>query len=65
MGSVYALREIDRVSAVVSEKDTPFFVCCLSGARSRQAVGALVRMGYLDIKNIGGIAAYTRKVDTI
>ena len=59
------LQEIDRVSAAVSKKDTPLFVYCHSGARSRQAVGALQRMGYLNIKNIGGIAAYTGKVDTV
>ena len=59
------LQEIDRVSAAVSKKDTPLFVYCHRGARSRQAVGALQRMGYLNIKNIGGIAAYTGKVDTV
>ena len=59
------LQEIDRVSAAVSGKDTPLFVYCRSGARSRQAVAALQRMGYLNIKNIGGIAAYTGKVETV
>lgn len=59
------IQEIDRVSAAVSGKDTPLFVYCRSGARSRQAVAALRRMGYLNIKNIGGIAAYTGKVESI
>ena len=45
------------------KKDTPLFVYCHSGARSSQAVRLLARMGYTKIKNIGGIAAYTGKVE--
>ena len=59
------LQEIDRVASAAGGKDTPLFVYCHSGARSRQAVDVLRRMGYLNIKNIGGIAAYTGKVDTL
>lgn len=59
------LQEIGRVGAAVSEKDTPLFVYCHSGARSRQAVGELQRMGYLHVKNIGGMAAYTGKVESV
>lgn len=59
------LQEIETVRAAVGERDTPVFVYCHSGARSRQAVGALQRMGYLHVKNIGGIAAYTGKVETV
>ena len=44
-------------------KDTPLFVYCHSGARSRQAVGILARMGYTNLKNSGGIAAYSGKVE--
>lgn len=57
------LQEI--AGAAVGEKDTPLFVYCHSGARSSQAVDVLQRMGYLHIKNIGGIAAYTGKVDRV
>ena len=39
------LQEIGRVSAAAGGKDTPLFVYCHSGARSRQAVDALRRMG--------------------
>lgn len=59
------LQELGRVSAAVSGKDTPLFVYCYSGARSRQAVGELRRMGYQNVKNIGGIAAYTGKVEPV
>ena len=48
---------------MVSEKDVPLFVYCHSGARSSQAVRLLARMGYTGVKNIGGIAAYTGKVE--
>lgn len=58
------LQEIGRVSAAVSEKDTPLFVYCHSGARSRQAVNELRRMGYQNAKNIGGISAYAGKVES-
>ena len=44
-------------------KDTPLFVYCRSGARSRQAAGLLTRMGYARVKDIGGISAYTGEVE--
>lgn len=47
----------------VKEYHDPLFVYCHSGARSGQAVRLLARMGYTNIKNIGGIAAYTGKVE--
>ncbi len=62
-GKNVPLQELDRVTAMVPEKDAPLFVYCHSGARSSQAVRLLARMGYTNIKNIGGIAAYTGKVE--
>lgn len=59
------LQEISRVSAAVSGKDTPLFVYCHSGARSRQAVDGLRRMGYWNAKNIGGISAYAGRVESV
>lgn len=58
------LRELDRISAAAG-KNSPLFVYCHSGARSRQAVAQLRRMGYLHVKNIGGITAYTGKVESL
>ena len=43
--------------------EIPLFVYCYSGARSRQAIGLLQRMGYSKVNNIGGIAAYSGKVE--
>ena len=57
------LQALDKVASLVTRQDTTLFVYCRSGARSSQAVGALRRMGYTDVKNIGGIAAYTGKVE--
>ena len=56
------LQAIDKVSEVADNKHTPLFVYCASGARSRTAAGLLRQMGYVDVKNIGGIAAYRGRV---
>ena len=57
------LQALEAGEAPAPSKDTPLFVYCYSGARSRQAAGILARIGYTDVKNIGGIAAYTGKVE--
>ena len=57
------LQTIDRESAVAENKDTALYVYCQSGARSRQAAGMLKQMGYTNVNNIGGIAAYAGKVE--
>ena len=58
-----ALQTVDQVSSLVSSTDTPLFVYCHSGARSRQASCILQSMGYTNVNNIGGIAAYSGKVE--
>ena len=57
------LQAIDKVGAVAENKDTPLYVYCHSGGRSRQAVQRLGQMGYRNVTNIGGIAAYRGKVE--
>jgi len=57
------LQAIDKVTSIAENKDTALYVYCYSGARSRQAVGALGQMGYTNVQNIGGIAAYQGKVE--
>ncbi len=57
------LQSIREAKAVIGRTDTPVFVYCLSGGRSRQAAGMLERMGYDNVKNIGGISAYKGKVE--
>jgi phage shock protein E len=57
------LQSINNVFSAVKNKSTPVFVHCLSGSRSVQAAAILSRMGYTNVKNIGGIAAYRGKVE--
>ncbi len=57
------LQRLDAVESAVKSKDTPLFVYCLSGARSRQAVSMLRSRGYTNVQNIGGISAYSGKVE--
>ena len=56
---------LDRIAAIesmVKDKNTPLFVHCLSGGRSRQAVAQLKKTGYHHVRNIGGIGNYRGKV---
>ena len=57
------LQQLDKVEEVTENKDTGLYVYCHSGARSRQAVSLLKHMGYTNVHNIGGIAAYSGKVE--
>ncbi len=57
------LQTLDEIEEIVENKDTPIFVHCLSGGRSRQAAAILQQMGYSNVKNIGGISAYHGKVE--
>ena len=63
-GSVNApLQTLGGKDTLPPNRDAPLFVYCYSGARSSQAVRLLTQMGYTNTKNIGGIAAYTGKVE--
>ena len=57
------LQQIEKITSIAEKKDTPLFVYCQSGARSRQAVSLLQRMGYENVNDIGGMAAYRGKVE--
>ena len=57
------LQTLDKVRSVVENKDAELFVYCYSGARSKQATAMLQHMGYANVTNIGGIAAYHGKVE--
>lgn len=56
------LQQIEDIELEVAEKNTPLYVYCRSGARSRQATALLKEMGYKDVHNIGGILDYQGKV---
>ena len=57
------LQQLDKVEEITENKATVLYVYCRSGARSRQAVNLLNHMGYTNVHNIGGIAAYSGKVE--
>ncbi|MBS6159816.1 MAG: rhodanese-like domain-containing protein [Firmicutes bacterium] len=57
------LQAIDTIRQLIAAKDTPLFVYCHSGARSSHATAMLGKMGYTNVKNIGGIVSYKGKVD--
>ena len=57
------LPKLEGIAAVVPSYETPLFVYCYSGARSAQATDRLQRMGYQNVQNIGGIAAWKGDVE--
>lgn len=57
------LQSISEAAAIIDKKDTPLFIHCLSGGRSRRAVELLRQMGYTNVTDIGGIADYRGKVE--
>lgn len=57
------LHAIDNVEDMVENKNTKLYVYCRSGARSRQAVGMLEELGYINAVNIGGIVSYSGRVE--
>ena len=59
------LHELDDALHVIGNRSTPVFVYCYSGARSRRAASALQEMGYTRVRNLGGIAAYSGRVERL
>ena len=57
------LQALGSKDALPADRNTPLFVYCHSGARGSQAVRLLRQMGYANAKNVGGITAYTGKVE--
>ncbi len=57
------VQEMHGMGRLAENPAAPVFVYCYSGARSRQAAGQLKRMGYTNVKDLGGIAAYTGRVE--
>ena len=59
------LQRLDKLEELTENKDTVLNVYCHSGARSRQATNFLQYMGYTNVHNIGGITAYSGKVESL
>ena len=49
---------LSRIGETDLDRNTPLFVYCLRGTRSRRAAGELRRRGYRSVKSIGGIVRY-------
>ena len=52
------LQTIVNVEDEIPEMDTPVVVYCQSGGRSRRAAAFMEKIGYANVKNIGGLAGY-------
>lgn len=57
------LNDIGRASVLLTDKDAPLYVYCLSGARSGMACHRLRQMGFSQVSNIGGIGGYRGKLE--
>ncbi len=57
------LEDLGMAEKMIAAQDTPVFLYCYSGSRSGRAAGLLRRMGYTNVQNIGGIAAWDGKVE--
>ncbi len=58
---------VDRIGEIqntVADRDAKLFVYCLSGSRSAYACANLVRMGYTNVTNIGGIAHWSGEIES-
>ena len=55
------LQQFMKIGDVVSDKNAPLFVYCKSGARSKRACTGFTKLGYTNVKNIGGIDSYRGK----
>ena len=45
----------EKIGAVVPDKNTPVYIYCRSGRRSAIAVGAMKKLGYTDLTDLGGM----------
>ena len=48
--------DIDSISQIVSEKDTPIIVYCRSGNRSKQAREKLIALGHSKVYDLGAMS---------
>lgn len=49
------LSQISKTTSAIHDKSMPIYVYCKTGSRSRKAASELEKMGYTNVKNIGGI----------
>lgn len=56
-------KEIHKIERIVHDKGTKIFLYCLRGSRSRSAARRLAKMGYTNVKDIGGIRQYKGELE--
>ena len=54
---------LSKITLTTLPKDKPLFLYCLRGSRSRRAAGLLKKMGYGNVKSIGGISDYKGEIE--
>ena len=54
---------LDSADEVIPDMDTPVYVYCQSGGRSRRAAAMLSEMGYSCVKDLGGLDDCPGKVE--
>ncbi len=57
------LQKLRDFSLEVTDKDTPIYVYCLSGARSARAVRTLRGVGFTAVTDLGGISSYQGELE--
>ncbi len=57
------LQQIADIQKRIYNKDTPLYIYCHSGTRSRQATAAVRQMGYTNVKDMGGIIQYGGRIE--
>ena len=58
-GSIHMpLDQLPHLAGRLKDKDEKIFVYCLSGSRSQSACSFLMRQGFTDVTNIGGIMSW-------
>lgn len=55
--------EIDKAENIISNKEKVIFVYCRSGRRSKGATLNLLKMGYVNIYDVGGIVDYPYELE--
>jgi rhodanese-related sulfurtransferase len=54
----FDVADIKNIETLVPKNDTPVFLYCASGSRASKACRAMQKMGYTNVKAIGGINTY-------
>ncbi|WKY45253.1 rhodanese-like domain-containing protein [Eubacteriaceae bacterium ES2] len=57
------LSRIDQAQKFLKNRDATIFVYCLSGGRSSRAAEYLLKIGYSDVTNIGGISTWPYEIE--